>query len=412
MFRTRMLSLAGLTAVLALSGTLVAGVWGLQGAEEPVNPFSRPEVVVHTAPPTLELNQRGAVTMKAGPPAAPGDTVYLQTAGTYNAGWVRLSEAVLDENLSATLTIPGRDYLGSYEYWVAIPASGRHLEGSSGRFTVQVVSPPPQQDPDCGGTRFKGDGTPWVCTFSDDFDGVELDRRYWAPQKTEISGFTTGTRVRYACALDDQQTIDVRDGDLLLSLVDLGEARDCGKNRRSRYAFGQVMHHQTYAQTYGKYEVRARIPVLNAPGAQQSFWLWPESMTYGAWPASGELDFAEMYSNDPEVSRPYMHYLPGQPVEGNPNSNNTHERCPIVPGEYNTYGMTWQPGRVTIRVNGEVCMINDYNSLVAGTGSPAPFDHPFYLALNQAMGTLGNEYVPGTLPERVTTEVDYVRIWR
>ena len=29
-----------------------------------------------------------------------------------------------------------------------------------------------------------------------------------------------------------------------------------------------------------------------------------------------------------------------------------------------------------------------------------------------AMGTLGNEYVPGTLPERVTTEVDYVRIWR
>ena len=39
--------------------------------------------------------------------------MYLQTAGTYNAGWVRLSEAVLDENLAATLTVPGREYLGT-----------------------------------------------------------------------------------------------------------------------------------------------------------------------------------------------------------------------------------------------------------------------------------------------------------
>lgn len=411
--RKRLLTLAGLTAALVLTAGMAVAGPGARSADEPQSVFASPEVYVQDAPETLELHQGGKVRVTAGSPAAPGDPIYLHTAGTYGAGWVKLSEAVLGEDMSATLEIPAREYLTDYEYWATVPATGTHQEGNSDHFVVQVVAPPAQRDPICGGvTRLKGDGTPWVCTFSDEFDGPGLDRRYWVPQKTEKSGFTTGTRVRYACAYDDPSTIGVRDGNLELSLVDLGESRDCGKNRRSQYAFGQVMHHQTYAQTYGKYEVRARIPEIRVPGVQQSFWLWPEKLTYGPWPASGEIDFAEMYSNDPDVIKPFMHYLPGAPEDGNPNSNNQSEHCPIRHGEFNVFGMTWEPGRVTVRVNHQICMINDYTSLVAGEGSPAPFDHPFFLSLNQAMGSIGNEYVPGTLPERITTEIDYVRIWR
>lgn len=407
MSRVRMAATTGVALLVALS----VGV-GASTADDPATPvdLSRPGLTVHQAPTSLELHQEGRVTLKATAPAAPGDTVFLNTTGSYNAGFVRVDETVLDKDLSATLTIPGHEYLGSYNYWVSVPASSTYQEGESGRFPVEIIAPPAQRSPACGGqSPRKADGTAWVCTFSDEFSGAELDRRYWVPQRTENSGFTTGTRIKYACAFDDLKTVDVADGNLLLSLVDLGETRNCGANKASRYAYGQVMHYQTYAQTYGRYEIRAKIPDLQVPGSQVSFWLWPETLTYGPWPASGEIDIAEMYSSAPGIDKPFLHYLPGPPT-GSENSNVKHARCPIKVGEYNTYGVVWEPGKITILLNGKVCMINEHSSLVGGDN--APFDHPFYLALNQAMGTIGNEYDPDLVPDKLTTQVDWVRVWQ
>lgn len=408
------MSRARVPALVCASVLLMVSVGaGASQADEPAAPLpSQPGIAIHEAPDRLELHETGRVTLKATPPAAPGDTVYLNTAGAYNAGYVRVDEAVLDQDLAATLTVPAHEYLGTYPYWVTIPASSTYGEGSSGRFDVKIVPPPPQSDPACGDEApTKADGTRWVCTFSDDFTGPELDRRYWVPQRTENSGFTTGTRLKYACAYDNYRTVDVADGLLELSLVDLGEVRGCGANKASRYAYGQVMHYQTYSQTYGRYEVRAKIPDIRVPGSQQSFWLWPKTNTYGPWPASGEIDFAELYSSAPGINKPFMHYLPGESPKGT-NRNNTHEYCPIKVGKFNTYGAIWEPGKVTILVNDKVCMVNEYDSVVSGEGSNAPFDHPFYLSLNQAMGTIGNDYDGDVLPDRITTQIDYVRIWR
>jgi beta-glucanase (GH16 family) len=408
--RVTLVKASGLAVLAALFGAAGAAGAGLQPTAD--DPATSPEISVHAYPASLVLREDGTVKVKAGPPAAPGDAIYLNTAGTYNAGYNRVSEAVLDKNLSAVLRVPGREFLGTYNYFAALPATATHLEGTSGQFPIEIVKPPAQTSPSCGGAApRKADGTAWVCTYDDEFEGPELDRRYWVPQETEKSGFTTGTKTTYACALDSPGTIDVRNGNLELSLVDLGETRDCGKNRSSQYAYGQVMHHQTYSQTYGRYEVRARIPDVRTTGSQVSFWLWPETETYGPWPSSGELDFAEMYSSTPGILRPFMHYLPGATERGSTKNVRTAE-CPIRVGEYNTYGMVWEPGRVTILLNGKVCMVNDYSSVIHGESSAAPFDHPFYLALNQAMGTLGNLYDPDVVADRLTTQVDYVRVWR
>ncbi len=412
MSRLTVLTVSGLAVIALVLGASGTARAGLRAAEEPTAALEEPEISVHSYPAELILRESGRVTVKVGPPAAAGDTVYLNTAGPYNAGYNQVSEAVLDRNLTATLRVPGREFLGTYNYFASMPATGTHLEGASGQFPITIVSPPPQTSPTCGGAQpRKADGRAWVCTYNDEFSGPELDRRYWVPQETEKSGFTTGTPAMYACAYDSPDTVGVQGGNLELSVVDLGESRACGQNFASRYAFGQVMHHQTYSQTYGKYEVRAKIPDLQVPGSQVSFWLWPVTDTYGPWPSSGELDFAEMYSSTPGLLKPFMHYLPGT-TEGGTHKNVRTAECPIRVGKFNTYGMEWEPGRVTILLNGEVCLINDYSSIVHGEGSPAPFDHPFYLALNQAMGTVGNQYDPDLVPARLTTQVDYVRVWR
>ncbi|MFL6061486.1 MAG: family 16 glycosylhydrolase [Marmoricola sp.] len=374
--------------------------------------LDKPAIQVLSAPDQLMIHEDGTVTIQASAPAAPGDPVVLQTAGTYGMGYNKVSQATLDENLEATLPVTNRDYVGSFRYWAMIPATGTYQQGKSTPFTIAFARPtPPSGRPDvsCGGSRTVEDhGSTWTCSYDDEFDGQVLDRRYWVPQ---TGGSKTGSGTTYACALDSPDTVQVAGGNLELSLVELPEVRKCTRTRSSRYAFGQVMHYGTFSQTYGKYEIRAKVPDIDVAGAQQSFWLWPVRNTYGAWPASGEIDFAELYSSTPGLDRPYLHYLPGTTTAGT-NDNVTTARCPIRRGEFNTYGVEWKPGRITVLLNDEVCFVDDYSSAASFQGQDAPFDQPFYLSLNQAMGTLNNSYAPGTMPEKVTTEVDYVRVWK
>lgn len=414
MFRVMLLLATAAVAAALVAGTQL-GLVDLPGKElvgsHPV--LSRPQITVTTRPGELALRERGTVTVQAGAPALPGNRIELDTAGPHGLGFNKVSSAVLDENLQATLTVTGRDFLGSYKYWARMPATGTYQEGKSASFVIDIVASAAPVAPTCGGQApLKADGSTWTCTFDDEFDGSTLDRRYWVPQVTRTSGFTTGTRQRYACAEDTPETIAVTGGNLELSLVELPATVRCGHGKRSKFAFGQVMHFQTFSQTYGKYEVRAKIPGLQVPGSQQSFWLWPKKNSYGAWPASGEIDFAELYSYTAGVNRPYLHYLPGETARGT-NKNVTHARCPIDLDAFNTYGVEWAPGRITVLVNGEVCFTDDYSSVArAGQGKYSPFDKPFYLAMNQAMGDIGNEYDPAVVPDRLTTQVDYVRIWK
>ncbi len=377
------------------------------------NAFARPAIRVLSAPSALVIGEAGTVRVQATAPAVPGARIVLVTAGTYGLGYNKVSESVLDASLQATLPVTARTYVGTYNYWATVPASGTYQEGKSATFAISIVAADAPPSPTCGGSApLKATGAPWTCTYHDEFEGDRLDRAFWAPQVTATSGFTTGTSSTYACAEDSPETLAVTGGNLELSLVELPTVRDCGSGKSSKYVFGQVMHFQTFSQIYGKYEVRAKIPHVTVPGVQQSFWLWPKADTYGGWPASGEIDFAEMYSNAPDIDRPFIHYLPGETASGT-NKNVTTGTCRINVGEFNTYGVEWEPRRITVLLNGEVCFINDYSSGTALVqGRDSPFDHPFYLSMNQAMGTTGNEYDPVLVPNQVTTQVDYVRIWK
>ncbi|RNL61262.1 glycoside hydrolase family 16 protein [Nocardioides marmoriginsengisoli] len=413
--------------VVTVSITLVVTGWGsdllqstspgnqlVNGDKAPARKFlARPAVRVLSAPEKLILGETSAVDVQAEAPAAPGDRIQLMTTGAAGLGYVRISQGVLDEDLRATLKVTSRDYTGSFRYWGRIPATGRYLQGESATFTIGFERLKPPVDPPaatCGGAApLKADGSPWTCTYDDEFEGTALDRRYWVPH---TGGSTSGTRSMFACAMDSPDTIAVADGNLELSLVELPAPRDCTRTKSSKFAYGQVMHYETFAQTYGKYEVRAKLPDIRVPGVQQSFWLWPKKNTYGPWPMSGEIDFAEIYSSRPNLDRPYIHYLPGEKAKGS-NLNVRTANCEINPGEYNTYGVEWEPRRITVLLNGEVCFINDYRSAAAAVHGPnSPFDKPFYFLMNQAMGTVGNVYDPAVVPDKVTTKVDYVRIWK
>ncbi|HWB66505.1 MAG TPA: glycoside hydrolase family 16 protein [Mycobacteriales bacterium] len=284
---------------------------------------------------------------------------------------------------------------------------------------AELASPPL-----CGGELvLKPDGTPWVCSFDDEFDATtgdptQLDRSKWVVQTTAASNFWTGPYPNFACYVDDPNNVSVSDGYLNLTARQESAPFDChglgGTTLPTSYTAGEVTTNGTFSQTYGRFEVRAKLPSATVKGLQETLWLWPVDDTkYGAWPDSGEIDFAEFYSQYPTLDVPYIHYqydasTTDPATDTNVVTNTTD--CTINPGSFNDYVAVWEPGTITLSVNGHTCVTDHY--VATGLTPPAPFDQPFFLTLTQALGVNTNAFDPATTPLPATTQVDYVRVWK
>lgn len=252
----------------------------------------------------------------------------------------------------------------------------------------------------CGAPIAKSTGGDWECTFSDDFDGTSLDLHKWIPQQTDTSGYLNGPA---ACFVGGPENVSVSDGTLKLTARQESAPIDCGAGFTAQYTSGMVSTAQgRFSQTYGRFEIRAKVPPAQVKGLQSSFWLWPaDSAKYGSYPASGEIDVAEMFSSHPDRAIPYVHY---EADDTDPSVTNT--QCTISNlAEFHTYTLEWTQSSIKIDYDGKTCLEHELES-------PQPFDQPFFIALTQALGVGTNEFDPETTPLPATTEVDYVRAWK
>jgi beta-glucanase (GH16 family) len=271
----------------------------------------------------------------------------------------------------------------------------------------------------CGGEvpPRKPDGDSWSCTFDDEFDSTTgdataLNTSWWIPQVTANSGYTTGPATDVACYENSPQNISVSGGALHLTVRKVTPFLCDGLP--TEYTAGMVSTYERFTQTYGRFEVRALLPQATAKGLQETLWLWPANDTkYGKWPASGEVDFAEFYSQYPTLDIPYIHYdYNTATVDPKTHTNTvTADSCKITLSQYNDYAVVWTPGSFTITVNGNTCLIDNYVA-DGGLTAPEPFNQPFFIALTQALGVDTNAFNPATTPLPATTSIQYVRVWK
>jgi len=259
----------------------------------------------------------------------------------------------------------------------------------------------------CGGTVLvKADGSAWTCSFDDEFSGTSLDRAKWLVQTTAASGYHSGIE----CYVDTPDNVSVANGYLSLTAQKATAPFTCpapGAPYATQYTSGMVDTAGLFAQAYGRFEVRAKIPAAAVKGLQESFWLWPvNSAKYGSrWPASGEIDIAEMYSQYPTLGVPYIHYN-----AATTDPNVTSYKCVIDPSKFHDYTLEWTSQSMTISFDGRTCLTDVWNPL--GLTRPAPFDQPFMVLLTQALGIGTNAFDPATTPLPATTQIDYVRVWK
>lgn len=176
----------------------------------------------------------------------------------------------------------------------------------------------------------------------------------------------------------------------------------CGRKYTSAriHTFGKA------SWKYGYFEIRAKIP--DGVGAWPAFWLMPNASRNGVrWPLCGEIDMMEHTMMNPDVlvyslhSEKINHTLPHGPYRS------TSVFCDGVSKEYHIYGMEWTPVDIVYFLDGKpVCRYDRAGSTDIGIW---PFDQPFYLILNVAVGGfMGGPVKEEDLPYEML--VDYVRI--
>ncbi|MBR1797939.1 MAG: family 16 glycosylhydrolase [Clostridiales bacterium] len=244
----------------------------------------------------------------------------------------------------------------------------------------------------------------YTLVWHDEFDGDSLNEEDWN-REFHPSGYVNNERQTY---LMDPEYAYVENGDLVIQPV-----RRVEENGRVSYASGRIntMRHQTF--TYGRIEARIRVP--QGQGFLPAFWMMPQNdTTYGSWPRGGEIDIMEVLGNDTVTTYGTIHY-------GNPHRENqgiyTLDEGDFA-SDYHVFAVEWEPGEIRWYVDDVMFFsTNDWYSVTEGFDPkpyPAPFNQPFYIILNVAVGGNwpGDPTDETPFDERAQMRVDYVRVFQ
>jgi beta-glucanase (GH16 family) len=126
------------------------------------------------------------------------------------------------------------------------------------------------------------------------------------------------------------------------------------------------------------------------------------------WPSCGEIDIMEQVSHETEFHATiHSHWRNDLGNYENPPSSFI---TAYNVGQFNTYGMEWTPEQITFSVNGNPTLTYPNLHLAdEATLQQFPFNKPFYLILNYALGgawpgPIYDYELPGSM------EVDWVRV--
>ena len=216
---------------------------------------------------------------------------------------------------------------------------------------------------------------------------------------------------------DKENNIKIEDG--LLKITAKYESFN-GKN----YTSARINTQDKYEFTYGRVELRAKLP--NWEGMWPAFWLLGANYDVIDWPYCGELDvlehgdyIKESTVDDPGLISSAVHYGPLDHKSQYANIPNTifmatgqenfvrAEKIIENPfDQFHTYSIQWAPDKIQFFIDDDMYFEFPLQA------QHSPFDKPFFLILNLAVGGHWTDgYVaPGF--DQATYEIDYVRIYQ
>lgn len=250
-----------------------------------------------------------------------------------------------------------------------------------------------------------------ILVWNDEFEGENLDLTKWDYQygnggEYGLSGWGNNEWQYY---LAREENVRVEDGKLVITAVKEDNVYTSGRIRTITNK-GEVL----FATTYGRIEARIKCP--KGEGIWPAFWLLPvDESIYGRWAASGELDIMEAKGRLPQQISGAAHYGWTWPDNTSSTKEFEFEEGTDIT-DFHLYTLEWEEDEIRWYVDGECYFIlKDWfskNSKGEKYPEGAPFDVPFYILLNMAIG--GNFDPEANVRNTefpVQMEVDYVRVY-
>ncbi|MCF8380162.1 MAG: family 16 glycosylhydrolase [Bacteroidales bacterium] len=173
------------------------------------------------------------------------------------------------------------------------------------------------------------------------------------------------------------------------------------------YTSAHIRTEQTQCWRYGRMEASIKLPLSN--GFVPAFWMLPVDNFYGWWPVSGEIDIMEFPTNEVTTIYGTVHTENYNLFDGPAPPRGSTIQVADAGSAFHTYAVEWSPERIDFFVDD-----TKYYSFLNDGGSSAtwPFDQPFYIILNLAVGGGWVGTPDGSSVFPAIMEVDYVRVYQ
>ena len=221
-------------------------------------------------------------------------------------------------------------------------------------------------------------------------------------------------------SIPDESVVTISDISLVETTANMlpanafGDNATAGTKVKKSYTSGRISTQNLKTFTYGRFEVRAKVP--NGQGYLPAFWLMAnDENVYGQWPRCGEIDCMEVMGQDTNKLYGTIHY--GNPHAESQGTYTIKDGKESFSDGFHTFTCDWEPGKITWYVDGiKYHEESNWHSTTEGQGTltyPAPFDQPFYIILNLAVGGswVGNPNEETNFDNNPFV-VDYVRVYQ
>lgn len=239
----------------------------------------------------------------------------------------------------------------------------------------------------------------WQLVWSDEFAGTTINTTNWTFDIGNGTGGWGNNELEYYTSRP--QNAYVSNG--VLHIVALNESYG-GQN----YTSAKLKTKGLFSQVYGRFEFRAQLP--EGQGYWPALWLMPEDSVYGGWAASGEVDVMENKGGLPQTVLGTLHFGGQWPT----NTQSYGPAYTFPKGDSVTnchlYALEWATNSFKWYVDRQLYETQT-SWWSSGGPYPAPFDQPFYIILNLAVGGNfgGNPDTNTVFPGEML--VDYVRVY-
>lgn len=249
------------------------------------------------------------------------------------------------------------------------------------------ATPPPQAEELTAADR---EGLVW----NDEFDQSTIDTSKWNFQTGDgtaegIPGWGNGEEQTYT---NRTQNLQLENGFLKIT------ARKESLQGKS-YTSARINTQDKFSFQYGRIVVRAKLPKI--AGTWPAVWMLGDNYSNVGWPRCGEIDFIEQNGQEKDKIIGTSHWFD----EGSSNNAkySTTLDFPNLTESFQKYTLVWNEAYIRM-------FVGSAKYYEIALNDTLPFDQPFFLLINLAMGgTLGGNINSTFLQEDFL--IDYIRVY-